>query len=391
MTEKPFQDRLYYQDSHLARFTAQVLECRWDEKRGSYRVVLDRTAFFPEGGGQYADTGMLGGIRVLDVREREGQVVHYLEGPLEPGTRAEGVLDYEQRFSRMQQHSGEHIVSGLVHRHFGYDNVGFHLGQEQVTMDFNGSLTPENLRQIEQEANEAVFRNISIQVTWPDREELAALEYRSKKELEGPVRIVTVPGYDVCACCAPHVERTGEIGLIRLVDAIRYKGGTRVTMACGFRALKDYQEKEASVRDISRLLSARPEEVAGAVERLQQEARQWREKLVGMQNAHMEARLAAMGDHVVHEIVFEEELDKHAARRFVDAAMDQCSGLCALFLGNDSDGYQYTIGSRHVDLKELLRDFHRQFPGKGGGKAPMVQGTVRGTRKELEEYLGKIV
>ena len=422
--------KLYYQDSHLREFTAQVVDCRWEEKRGCYGVVLDRTAFFPEGGGQYADTGILGDIQVQDVQEKDGQIVHYLaplEGltkpefqenapgengsagpafreaacrehlhvnmeageapPLKPGTQVEGHIDYVARFWAMQQHTGEHIISGLVHRHFGYDNVGFHLGRELVTMDFNGVLTPENLRRIEQEANEAVFQNIAIQVSYPAREELDALEYLSKKELEGQVRIVTIPGYDVCACCAPHVERTGEIGLIKLIDGVKYKGGTRVTMVCGFRALKDYQEKETSVRDISHLLSAKPGEVAAAVQRLQEEVQQWKTKLVRAQNIRMDEKLAAIGDHTEHVIVFEPELDKHAARRFVDTAMRRCTGICALFLGNDTDGYQYTIGSQSIDLKAFLRDFHGIYAGKGGGKGEMVQGTVSGKEDGLREYI----
>ena len=383
----PDPARLYYQDSHLKEFTAQVRSCTWDERRACYGVILDRTAFFPEGGGQYGDTGILGGAKVRDVREKDGQVIHYLDTPLEAGSQVAGVLDYEDRFSKMQQHSGEHIVSGLVHRHFGYENVGFHLGRELVTMDFNGILTPDQVCRIQQEANEAVFANLPIEVSYPTREELDALEYRSKKELSGQVRIVTVPGYDVCACCAPHVERTGEIGLIKLVDAVKYKGGTRVTMVCGFRALKDYQEKETSVREISHLLSAKPEEVAVAVERLQGEVQQWKDKLIRLQNACLEEKLEAIRPGTGHVILFEAELDKHAARRFVDTGMGRCTGLCALFLGNDTHGYQYTIGSRTMDLKEFLKGFHEKFAGKGGGKGEMVQGTVNATREALESYL----
>lgn len=381
MTEK-----LYYQDSHRKSFTAQVISCEWDEKKACYGVILDRTVFFPEGGGQYADTGVLGGVQVEDARERGDEVVHFLKQPLEPGSQVEGCIDYEDRFSKMQQHTGEHIVSGLVHRHFGYDNVGFHLGRELVTMDFNGSLSGEQVRQIEREANGAVAENLPIQVIYPSKEELDALEYRSKKELSGQVRIVIVPGYDVCACCAPHVERTGEIGLIKLVDAVKYKGGTRVTMVCGFRALRDYQQKEDSVREISHLLSAKPGEVAEAVKRLQGENQQWKEKLARMQNAYLDRKLGEIGEGADLVLLFEEELDKNAARRFVDAGMRRCSGICAAFLGNDTAGYHYIIGSQSVDLKTFLKEFHGAFAGKGGGKGEMVQGTVMGEKEALERY-----
>ena len=392
MTEK-----LYYQDNHLSQFTAQVISCVWDEKKQCYGVILDRTAFFPEGGGQYADPGKLNDIQVEDVRERDGDIVHYLKHPLEAGSQAEGKIDYAERFARMQQHSGEHIVSGLVHRYYGCENVGFHLGEFLVTMDFNGALSWEQLRQIESEANGAVAVDIEVQVTYPSKEELDALEYRSKKELSGQVRIVTVPGYDVCACCAPHVSRTGEIGMIRLVDAVKYKGGTRVSMVCGVRALQDYREKEESVREISRLLSAKPNEVAEAVRRLQGEAQQYKEKLARMQNKYLEQKLDEMtaaalteeGDVSADVLLFEEELDKNAARRFVDAGMRRITGICGTFLGSDENGYQYILGSEHRNMREFLSAFHQAFPGKGGGKPEMVQGTVNGKQAEIEAFFGE--
>lgn len=381
MTEK-----LYYQDLHQESFAAQVISCVWDEKKSLYAVVLDRTCFFPEEGGQYADLGTLNGIAVEDVREKEDIITHYLKEPLEIGQNVDGWIDYPDRFSKMQQHSGEHIVSGLVHRHFGYDNVGFHLGKELVTMDFNGAFSEEQLRQIEWEANQAVAENVEIQVSYPTKEELDVLDYRSKKELSGQVRIVTVPGYDVCACCAPHVERTGEIGMIRLVDAVKYKGGTRVTMVCGFRALLDYRIKEQNVREISRQLSAKPYETAEAVNRLQNEMQQLKDKLYRFQLADMEQKLKEIPSDAENHILFEAEMDKNAARKFVDAGKEICSGICGLFLGNDEQGYQYILGSKTADLKNLLKEFHEVFPGKGGGKGEMVQGTVLGESAKIKAY-----
>ena len=224
MTEK-----LFYQDSHIAEFEAEVLSCT--AAGAGYEIELDRTAFFPEGGGQYADTGMLGGVRVTDVQERDGRVLHMTDGPLDAGMRVTGRIDWEERFMKMQQHSGEHIVSGLVHARFGYNNVGFHLGTEDCTMDFGGVLTDEQLMEIEREANRAVWKNLEIEALYPTEEELKKLQYRSKIEIEGQVRIIVIPGYDVCACCAPHVKRTGEIGLIKLNHMQHYKGGVRVTHA----------------------------------------------------------------------------------------------------------------------------------------------------------------
>ncbi|MCD8121243.1 MAG: alanine--tRNA ligase-related protein [Clostridiales bacterium] len=381
-------ERLYYKDSHMRAFTGTVESCEWEEKKSCYGVVLDRTAFFPEGGGQHADTGILGGVPVEDVKERGGLVVHYMKQPLTVGETVKGELDFRVRFSAMQQHSGEHIFSGLVHRHFGYDNVGFHLGREIVTMDFNGLFTEEQLCQIEQEANEAVAANVEVLVTYPTKEELANLNYRSKKELDGQVRIVTIPGYDVCACCAPHVTRTGEIGLIKVTDAVKYKGGTRVTIVCGFRALQDYRVKESNVKEISHLLSAKPYEVADAVRRLQGETAQWRDRLLRMQNRYLERKLAEIPADAQHVILFEAELDKNTVRKFVDAGKGRCAGICAVFLGDEAQGWQYTIGSQSVDVKALLSEFHAQFAGKGGGKPEMVQGTLRGgvSEKDIQTF-----
>ena len=380
-------EKLFYEDSHMSAFTAHVVSCEWDEKKESYAVVLDRTAFFPEGGGQYADSGKINGMEVVDVKEKNDVVFHYMKQSIEPGTEVKGEIDFEERFSKMQQHTGEHIVSGLVHRHFGYDNVGFHLGKELVTMDFNGMLDAEDLRKVELEANQAVAENIEIVVTYPTKEELAEMDYRSKKEIAGQVRIVTVPGYDVCACCAPHVAKTGEIGLIKLVDAVKYKGGMRVTMVCGFRALQDYQKKEDSVREISRLLSAKPDELADAVRRLQAESLSWKDKVMRMQNRYMEQKLAEIPEGAENCILFEEEMDKNAGRKFVDSGMRKCSGICALFLGNEEKGYQYTLGSQSINLKEFMKEFHSVFPGKGGGKPEMVQGTVQPGDQLSEEAI----
>lgn len=379
--------KLYYEDSHQERCRATVVSCAWNEKKKCYEVILDQTIFFPEGGGQYADTGSLGSAQVLDVREQGEQIIHYTDQALEAGCEVEGKINYPERFSKMQQHTGEHIVSGIVHRTFGYDNVGFHLGQELVTMDFNGTFTQEELSKVEWEANEAVAKNLPIVVTYPSKEELDQLDYRSKKELTGQVRIVEVPGYDVCACCAPHVNRTGEIGMIRLIDAVKYKGGTRVTMVCGFRALRDYRMKEANVREISRLLSAKPEESAKAVQRLGEEAKQWKEKLVRMQSKAMEQLLENLPEQVEHYLVFEEDVDKNVARRFVDEGKRKCQGICGIFLGNEEAGYQYILGSESVDLKTFSKAFHETLGGKGGGKPEMIQGTVLASEKEIRDYI----
>ena len=385
MTEK-----LFYQDSRIRKFTARVESCRETEKN-QYEVVLDRTAFFPEEGGQYADSGRLfqgeQEIPVFDVQEKNGILIHYTEKALQEGTEITGEIDYEERFSKMQQHTGEHIVSGIVHRRFGYNNVGFHLGNEEVTMDFDGMLTMEQIREIEREANEAVAANVEIQVLYPTKEELKDIAYRSKMEIEGQVRIVRIPGWDTCACCAPHVTATGEIGIIKLTGAIKYKGGMRVSMLCGFRALEDYNRKEESVIDISRKLSAKPETIVEAVERLEKEIQAGKEKIIRLQEQYIKGILAGVKPEDTCVLLFEEELDPAAMRSFVNDAMEITTGICGVFIGNEEEGYRYVLGSKEQNINAIAKEMNQAFNGRGGGKPPMVQGSLKAAKENIEEFL----
>lgn len=370
----------------MRAFTAKVLECIPEGKR--YQVVLDRTAFFPEGGGQYADKGWLEDrIRVLDVQERDGRILHMTDQPILAGSLVSGEIDWPERFMKMQQHTGEHIVSGLVHGRFGYNNVGFHLGSADCTMDFNGEITREELREIEFQANEAVANDLDILVSYPSKEELAGLEYRSKIEIEGQVRIVTIPGYDVCACCAPHVAKTGEIGIIKLTGVQRYKGGSRVTMLCGFRGLADYNRKAASVKQISSLLCAKEDEVAEAVEHLKEECGYLKTKLAEQQKEILRLKARECDGREAAVCLFESKLEGDGPRLLMNLVLERGHELCAVFCGNDEDGYRYVIGSDQVDLRNLAKKLNAAFSGRGGGKPEMVQGSLKGTEEELKAWI----
>lgn len=373
----------------MKAFTARVRMCQ--PKGNEYEVVLDRTAFFPEGGGQYADTGLLGNIRVLDVHERDGIVYHLTEGPLDVDTEVEGIIDWELRFMKMQQHTGEHIVSGLVHTGFGYRNVGFHLGSEDCTMDFNGEITREELKELEWAANEAVFKNLRVEVSYPSKEVLETLEYRSKIEIEGQVRIVTIPGYDVCACCAPHVENTGEIGLIKLTNVQRYKGGVRVTMLCGFRALMDYQEKERHVKHISALLCAKENEVSKAVEHLKEEQGKLKGKLSENQKKVLEYRAKEIPKEETFVCLFERELEGDGPRVLMNLVLAEGKTGCAVFLETGREEYRYVIGSKTADMRPLAKGLNETFSGRGGGKPEMVQGSLKGKECDVREWIQKKV
>ena len=383
MTEK-----LYYQDSHLFTFEAAVLDCR-KEKKG-YSVVLDRTAFFPEGGGQLADTGVLGGVRVLDVHERGGEIRHYTDAPLEIEAHVEGFVDAEQRLRRMQNHSGEHILSGLVHNAYGFDNVGFHMGAECMIIDFSGELTWEQLTELETRANEVVRQNIPLHIWFPDASELQSLEYRSKLELTENVRIVEIPGVDRCACCAPHAERTGEVGIVKILDSQRHRGGIRVSVVCGLDALEDYRARQESVTEISRALSAKRGEVTRAVQRVLNEQQSMKERCDALSLALIRFMAEAEPETAGNILVFDATLGEIAQRELVNRLMEKAGGFAAVFCGSNEDGWRYIIGSKRLDLRAMSREINAAIQGRGGGTPQMIQGSARADRAEIEAGLREL-
>ena len=375
--------KLFYEDSHMREFEARVLSCQACEKGGGFWTVLDQTCFFPEGGGQYADTGYLGEIKVVDAQERDGVVYHRTEEALEPGEAVRGRIDWEERFEKMQQHTGEHIVSGLVHSRFGYNNVGFHLGSDYCTMDFDGPISPEELREIEWEANRAVALDLEVIVQYPSKEELGHMEYRSKIEIEGQVRIVSVPGYDVCACCAPHVDRTGEIGLIKLVNRMNYKGGERITMLCGFRALRDYDSKLTAAREIGALLCEKEDQIAGAVRRQKEELEKQKYENGRLMHQLLVFRAKEIPVEGSMTAVFTDDIRGDAPRELMNLLLERGAFICGVFAAAGDGGWRYVIGSRQADVRPLGKALNSRFEGRGGGKPGMVQGTLTGSEADI--------
>ena len=259
-------EKLFELDPYLTHFTACVQSCV--QSRKGWDVILDQTAFYPEGGGQPYDLGTLGGTSVLEVHEREGHVVHTCDRPLEPGSQVEGDIDWPRRFDLMQHHSGEHIVSGIAHARYGCENVGFHMGSDVITIDLSVELTQEQVRELEEAANRYIWEDHPIQIAFPSPQELEVLTYRSKKALTGRVRIVSFPGADTCACCGTHVASAGQVGLVKLLSVQKFREGVRVELLCGGRALSYLDRVLGQNRRISNLLSAKPFETAGGVERL---------------------------------------------------------------------------------------------------------------------------
>ena len=360
MTEK-----LYEQDAFLVKFEANVLSCVKSKK--GFDVILDRTAFYPEGGGQPYDTGRLelpGGrdkVKVLEVHNREGEIVHTCNHPLEAGTAVTGVIDWDRRFDLMQQHSGEHIVSGLAHYLWGCENVGFHMGAEVITIDFDRPLTEEQFAQLERTANWHIWEiNLPVEITYPSSQELETIHYRSKKELTGQVRIVTFPGADCCACCGTHVRYPAQVGLVKLLTMQKLREGVRIELVCGGRAFRYLDRALGQNIQVSRLLSAKVFETGAAVERLLRENESLKSRLMALE----ESRFAALAEQYRQAgdvLLFEDGLSPDGLRRLCGAVLHTCGGRCSCFSGDDSSGYKYAAGQLNGDLRGLVKELNQSL------------------------------
>ena len=404
--------KLYYDDAYCAVFRATVLSCEecgnaenccagsGDPCCGNapacYAVILDQTAFFPEEGGQSPDRGTLRvadpdgtSADVLDVQIHNGVITHFVSAPFEAGTIVEGALDFAHRFSNMQQHSAEHLYSGVVRAALGYENVGFHLSDREVTMDYSGKLTEEQAAQFERRVNEVIWQNIESRQLFPTKEEEKQLDYRSKIEIEGQVRVIEFPGVDLCACCAPHVRRTGEIGIFKVVRIQSYKGGTRVTMLAGDRALALLAAEHEELGRTARLFSAQPDQVADRAAALKDEAFRLRGAL-GAAKRELLAR-AVMEIPAAQQSVclFTEGVDGKALCETAGDLAQERRGVCGIFDGNDEDGYRYAVGHAG-DVRAVQKILTEKLGARGGGKPPVVQGSVSAPAAEIRNVIEMI-
>ena len=376
--------KLYYEDCLLREFTAVVTGCQAAE--AGYLVTLDATAFYPEGGGQACDLGTLGGVHVLDVQERDGNVLHLCELPLTVGSTVTGRIDWTRRFDLMQQHAGEHILSGLIYRQYGYHNVGFHVGRDVMEVDFDGPIPADALAELEALANQAVWEDVAVRCWIPSPEELPSVNYRTKRPLPWPVRIVEFPGYDTCACCGIHVARTGQIGLIKILSCVKFHQGVRLEMICGQRAYDHLCRIHAQNRQVSQLLSAKMPETAQAVQRLCEQLSAEKYRASGLEKrvfSLIAGSFQGKGD-VLH---FEEALSAAAVRELTDMIYEACGGIAAVFSGTDSTGYCLCL--RGSNIQPLGKAMIQALHGRGGGKAEAFQGSVSATRAEIEAFFRK--
>ena len=375
--------KLYYEDSHLAEFTARVVSCEQTER--GYEVILDATAFYPEGGGQACDLGFLGDAKVLDVRERGEEIVHLCDRSLEVDTLIQGSIHWDRRFDLMQQHTGEHMVSGVIHRRYGWHNVGFHMGSDVITIDFDGVVPAEDLPAIEAEVNAGIWADLPIRCWYPEPQELPRIGYRTKKELPWPVRIVEIPGFDKCACCGTHTQRTGEVGLVKLFTSIGCRGGSRLEMACGGRALALLNHAFLQNRQVSQAFSAQITETGAAARRMNETLEQEKLRFASLQKKlfRFVADSYVNCGSVLH---FEEGLDSVQIRELADAIAEHCGGFAAVFSGTDDAGYGFALVIREGDLRAFGKAMTTALNGRGGGKPIFQQGRVNGTKAQIEAF-----
>ena len=375
--------KLYYDSAYIRTFEAKVLSCA--EGKKGYEVVLDQTAFFPEGGGQPYDTGVLGDVPVTAVHEKNGEIIHYTDAPLTVGETVTGEIDWERRFRNMQGHSGEHLVSGLIHAKYGYDNVGFHMGSEEITIDLNGLLEWEDLLEIEKKANRIIWENREVYAGFPSAEELEKIDYRSKKELSGEIRIVRIPGGDTCACCGTHVTRTGEIGMVKLLSVVKFREGVRMEMLSGKRVLDYLNMVNEQNRQISVKLSAKMDKTASAVARLQDENFALKGRVHALEEEFIVGE-AAKWKEKENVLLFQEGMEAGSVQKLADAILQVCKGRCAVFSRNADGSYKYAMGEKDGDLRQFTKEMNAALNGRGGGKPFFVQGSVQASEKEVRAF-----
>ena len=383
-------NELFYRDEYAREFDAEVISCQKGKK--GYEVVLSDTAFYPEGGGQPADRGTLGQVNVLDVKRRNGEILHITDAPLEPGMTVHGVLDWERRFDHMQQHSGEHILSGVVHAQFGYDNVGFHMNDEVVTVDFNGPITWEEAMELEDKVNAYIWTDAESRELYPSEEELKAMDYRSKIELKGKVRLVEYPGADLCACCGTHVAHTGEIGLMKILSVSRHKDGVRMEMLFGGRAMKDYDRKHLLNTEFSCRLSAKPYETGEALQRVLDEMNAMKFRMQAMNERYyaMRATSIPVGEPVI--FFNEPGMSMVEIRKFCDYLISTGKVKTAMIISpKDKESVNYVMGSADLNMREVGKLLNEELHGRGGGRPEMVQGSFQAEAEAVEQAFRRAV
>lgn len=378
---------LFYENMYLSESKAKVLNCTKSQK--GYEIILDSTIFYPMGGGQYGDKGYIldsfgKRVDISDTYLKNNYIVHLGNDFLDEGSEVKIFIDWELRYARMQEHSGEHIISGLVTKYFGYQNVGFHMGNDEITIDYNGVITKESLDKIEIEANKIIYENLPIEIYYPSEEELKNINYRSKKELSGVIRIVEIKGVDICACCGTHVKLTGEIGVIHFTNIINYKGGSRISLQIGINALRDYIKKDNILTDINQTLSSTNNEVGERVKDLVSKLDAAKFETLNYQKKYVELLFSNTYDEKIH-FTKVNDIEPKIITSMIDSYVENTD----IFVVVNERGSKKlcTIASRKIDLKQSLRKLAERGILKGGGSSKMIQGELLSDSESLVEVI----
>lgn len=376
-------EKLYEKDAYISSFEAKVLSC--ENAENGYRIVLDKTAFFPEGGGQPSDIGTLSESKVFDVQIENGEIYHYTQKPFSAGQTVCGAIDFERRYNFMQNHTAEHIVSGIVYKRFGFDNIGFHLNEKEVTFDFNGFFSAGQLNEIELEANRRVWQNLSVTAFYPTDEKLKEIQYRSKDGIEGKIRLVKIEDTDICACCAPHIKTTGEIGIIKFLSTEKQHGGTRIFMKCGKFALSDYSNKSDDIKAICAALSAKEEGVREAVFslNLRLEAEKSNIKALNSKLISYEIKLFDKSK----QAVLYESTDIKDLQMLADGLHKTYGGVKTALAEREA-GCAFVMCGGEEEIKPEFEKLKSVFTVKGGGRGEIRQGSIMADIEKIKEYFG---
>ena len=285
----------------------------------------------------------------------------------------------------MQNHSGEHILSGLIYTKFGYHNVGFHMGSEAVTLDMDGVITTEELAELESKVNEIIEKDLPVEVLYPKDQELEKMEYRSKKAIDGQIRIVRIPGADLCACCGTHVERTGEIRLVKLLGVQNYKGGVRISMLAGKDAIEDYNKKHAMIQEAMHLLSVKSDKVTEGIEKTLENQAAVKSKYIALQRQIGREKADNILDGTKRVCFLESLFQMDELREMGNQAAEHAEVVLGLIPVKENV-CQYVLVSNSVDVRSISKELNAEFQGKGGGQPSMVQGTLNAKGDEVQSW-----
>ena len=381
------ENELFYKNVYLKECDAEVLSI--EESKNGYDVVLTQTIFYPEGGGQSCDTGFINEAHVTGVKRKNDVIIHTVDKELKVGEKVHLKLDWERRYDHMQNHTGEHILSGIIHKLYGYENVGFHMDEEKIQADYDGVLNKEDVEKIEKEINEVIHQNIPVVETYPTDTELETLEFRSKKELVGKVRIITIDDVDICACCGTHVKSTAEVNLIKILSFEKHKNGTRLEMMSGNRALKDYMQKHEQNTKLFQMFSVKPYVVYDAVNKLNNEYHSLQKNYVALQVEYLNSKVNTFTESNYILDILDISLSMQAMRDYANKLIEKSKYVCVV-AKKDEENYLYVLASKTEKVNELSKKLNSILNGKGGGKDTFAQGSFHSTKEDIKEKIEEV-